>query len=74
MDKKRKNLSLYESEIVLGNKICNLRDRNFSAMVGELIKEEAIRNELSVKKINNQESYTANMNIVALIILVIKNN
>jgi hypothetical protein len=49
MDKKRKNLSLYESEIVLGNKICNLRDRNFSAMVGELIKEEAIRNELFLK-------------------------
>jgi hypothetical protein len=49
MAKKHKLISLYDSEIVLGNKICNLRDRNFSTMVGELIKEEAIRNELSVK-------------------------
>ncbi len=49
MAKKHKVISLYDSEIVLGNKLCNIRDRNFSTMVGELIKEEAVRNELSVK-------------------------
>lgn len=49
MEKNRKNLSLYESEIVLGNKFCNIRDRNFSTMIGELIKDEALRNELSVR-------------------------
>lgn len=49
MAKKHKVISLYDSEIVLGNKLCNIRDRNFSILVGELIKEEAIRNEISVK-------------------------
>lgn len=46
--KQHKTLSLHEKEIVMGYKLCNVRDVNFSVLVGELIKEEIQRSAVNL--------------------------
>jgi hypothetical protein len=36
----RKNLSLFPDEIEIGLKLCEIKKRNFSAMVGEMLRDE----------------------------------
>lgn len=38
--KVRKNLSLFPDEIEIGLKLCEIKKRNFSTMIGEMLKEE----------------------------------
>jgi hypothetical protein len=40
MSKARKNITLYPDIVTIGNKLCNDRNRNFSMLVSELIREE----------------------------------
>lgn len=43
MGKTHKHITLDECDIILCNKICNKRNKNFSRVVGELINEEYSR-------------------------------
>lgn len=49
MAKVHKHITLDEQDIVSCNKICNIRDKNFSRVIGELINEEITRHNAFAK-------------------------